>query len=358
MALKTTTKQEFTNDVAAEAKALTTSAETSSAELHVTCSACGGALKLAREQLNLTVHDIANSLRLSDKQIEAIEADHFHLLPQPSIVRGFIRNYAKSVKIDAEPIIAAYNARVPDAAPQSFTVKSNTTQYVIGENKAGFSPGVFISLMMLFGLVAAGFYYYTEHIKPSTVKPETTLTQPSEELNVDVTADSVSAEFALPTAERQTSEADTETSENTIAADSTQTTELTLPTPAAITNNTTTLNETTPLTPPAVSNSPMQANTGLNNISDQTNLNNQASSTRKRLEIKALEETWVNIIDSSGKQIYNKVLTQGQSDTIEVLPPLKLTIGNAQQTTLNVNGQPIDLMAHTRHRVARVNIHE
>ena len=69
-------------------------------------SRCGGALRLARENLGLTIQDIASRLRLSSKQIEAIEADNFSSLPEATIVRGFIRNYANMAAFN--PSISIY----------------------------------------------------------------------------------------------------------------------------------------------------------------------------------------------------------------------------------------------------------
>ncbi len=76
-------------------------------EIHTPLSPCGGALRAAREKQKLSVQDIASQLRLGVRQVEALEADRYDKLPEPSIVRGFIRNYAKLLKIDAAPIIEA-----------------------------------------------------------------------------------------------------------------------------------------------------------------------------------------------------------------------------------------------------------
>ncbi|MET3116246.1 cytoskeleton protein RodZ [Undibacterium sp. GrIS 1.8] len=73
-------------------------------ELSATRSA-GALLAAAREQKDWTVQHIADQLKLSVRQIIAIESNHFNELPKMVIVRGFIRSYAKLLKIDAEPII-------------------------------------------------------------------------------------------------------------------------------------------------------------------------------------------------------------------------------------------------------------
>ena len=55
----------------------------------------GTTLAMVREERNLTVEDIANRLRLSLRQVIALENDDFSVLPEAMITRGFIRNYAR-----------------------------------------------------------------------------------------------------------------------------------------------------------------------------------------------------------------------------------------------------------------------
>jgi len=363
MARKSTNNQTFSTANDASDVQTTVVEPASGEQPSVSNSNCGGVLRRAREALNLTVHDISSTLRLSDKQIEAMEADHFHLLPQPSILRGFIRNYAKAVKINADPIIAAFNARVPESAPQSFTVKSSTSRSVIGEHKPGFSPAIFLGLMLLFALIAGGFYYYTHHVKPLASKPIPATLDQSEELNVDVSANSVNADFALPSAQR---EAETDLTESTNAtttsndtsqtSTASQSTEIVLPNTAS--KFTAKTIDTTPLTTPLAT--PQLQSDAVMSLAvkpDPPEVG-QAPDPHKTLLITANEETWVNVVNGQGKQIYSKVLTKGQSDSIETTPPLKVTVGNAQHTVLQFNGQVIDLSAHTRDRVARLTLSE
>ena len=52
----------------------------------------GGILLAARVEKNLTQKNVSDNLRLSIKQIEALEQNDFTALPSPMITRGFIRN--------------------------------------------------------------------------------------------------------------------------------------------------------------------------------------------------------------------------------------------------------------------------
>jgi cytoskeleton protein RodZ len=392
--------QDTVQQMAQAADTMTAPAQTEAPATQVSpsaYSACGGALRQIREKQGLSVHDVSTNLRLSNKQIEAIEADHFHQLPQPSIVRGFIRNYAKMLKVDSDPIIAAYNALIPNATPQSFTVKSNTSRSVIGESKVNFSPKLFLGLIILFGLIAALFYYYTAHIKPSgtlgSAAGSAALAPKNVELNGDVTPNNTNTEFALPAAQRQ-AEGATPNAADASTAVTSNTTEIALP----LGNNTTPAAAATPSnptssagtaqqpialplnTPPVAAptsapmatpqlqtessiSAPKPAATALEKpatpiLNDETTSisDTSAASGQKTLSFTAHEETWVNIVNSRGKKIYSKVLTAGQTETIAAATPLKIIVGNAKSTTLTMNGQAVDLATHTRSKVARLTV--
>lgn len=74
----------------------------------------GGQLAFARQQKNMSVQQVADQLKLSPRQVAALEANQFDALPKAVIVRGFVRSYAKLLKIDADPIVALLPQ---DAAP-------------------------------------------------------------------------------------------------------------------------------------------------------------------------------------------------------------------------------------------------
>ena len=78
----------------------------------------GRFLREAREARNLALFEVAQSLKFSPRQIEALEADDFGALPPgATFVRGFVRGYAKLLKLDPEPLLAMLEARAPAALP-------------------------------------------------------------------------------------------------------------------------------------------------------------------------------------------------------------------------------------------------
>ena len=70
----------------------------------------GDTLRRAREAQGLSVAEVANSLKLNPRQIEALESGRFDQLPGYAFTRGFLRNYARLLKVDAAPLLAGLQA--------------------------------------------------------------------------------------------------------------------------------------------------------------------------------------------------------------------------------------------------------
>jgi len=292
-------------------------------------SRCGGALRSARENQGLTVQDIANRLRLSPKQIEAIEADNFSALPEPTIVRGFIRNYAKLLKINTEPLLDAYSVLAPNSAPHEFTIKPTSKMKVTSYDKPKSGRYIWAGLILLAGLGAWLFYQsYIEN--PSPAKPA--ITQSSVE---------PLPQAALPAAER--------------TASPEHVTTLDLPpaeTGAAVTT------EPVALPADANMNNPLAANTP--SVPAPTPVPAEtlppAAIGMSQLEFNASQETWISVIDATGKEIFNKTIFAGSRESVEVTLPVDVVVGNAGATNISMNGKPVNLAPHSRQNVARIRL--
>lgn len=66
----------------------------------------GRTLAAQREAMGWTVEQVADQLKLAVRQVVALEAGDYAALPGPAVVRGFVRAYAKIVKLDAAPLVA------------------------------------------------------------------------------------------------------------------------------------------------------------------------------------------------------------------------------------------------------------
>jgi cytoskeleton protein RodZ len=283
-------------------------------------SRCGGALRTARENQGLAIQDIASRLRLSPKQIEAIEADNFAALPEPTIVRGFIRNYAKQLKINSEPLLDAYNVIVPSADPHELIVKPSANMKMTSYKKPNTGRNLLLGLLALAGLGAWLFYQsYVE--KPSPTAPSASL-ESAEPL----------PEAALPAAER--------------APELQASTELTLPPADAAALS------SIAVTPPVVVPSAISPSV----IAPLETPVATASSGMSKLDISATQETWVNVVDANGREIYSRTIFAGSRESIGVKPPVNVTVGNAGATSMSFNGKAVELAPHSRNNVAHVKL--
>ncbi|MBC7655825.1 MAG: helix-turn-helix domain-containing protein, partial [Frankiaceae bacterium] len=66
----------------------------------------GQTLAAQREAMGWTVEQVADQLKLAVRQVVALEAGDYASLPSPAVTRGFVRAYAKIVKLDPVPLVA------------------------------------------------------------------------------------------------------------------------------------------------------------------------------------------------------------------------------------------------------------
>ena len=68
----------------------------------------GNKFRQAREKKNISLDDVSNVTKISSRMLQAIEEEHFDLLPGGVFNRGFIRAYAKHLGLDAEEAVTDY----------------------------------------------------------------------------------------------------------------------------------------------------------------------------------------------------------------------------------------------------------
>lgn len=68
--------------------------------------AVGAALRAMRQAQGLTVANVAERTKFSVKQVEALEQDNLSALPQGTFLRGFVRSYARVLRVDEAPLLA------------------------------------------------------------------------------------------------------------------------------------------------------------------------------------------------------------------------------------------------------------
>ena len=79
----------------------------------------GDLLRAEREKQNLTIKDIEKGTSIRALYIESIEKGEYDVLPGGVYTKGFIRNYAGYLKLDAEAVLRQFNEEQNPGAVQA-----------------------------------------------------------------------------------------------------------------------------------------------------------------------------------------------------------------------------------------------
>jgi cytoskeleton protein RodZ len=252
--------------------------------------------------------------------------------------RGFIRNYARLLELDAEPLLDSYRQRVPDNTPTSLNVQTSVPHVqLVKKNRPWFKYAAIV-----LSLVLVVWYFQVDQ----SASIATDLTGNSEVVSPVAlpeltTAPATLAEPASPPA----AEVGTANSVATNLAD-------TLPSPAL-----------TELAPAKAKPSPaaVASNDGLqlrpsSDMSMPTEAKANALGNRAWLTVSVTDKAWVQVKDKSGAVLFEKMLTANSSDKIEAQPPLFVWLGNAEATSLDYMGKSVDVASKTFNNTARLTL--
>lgn len=109
-------------------------------------------LRRQREMRSISLREIADASKISFRYLEALEDERFDLLPAPVFARGFLRQYARYVGLDADEVVNYFlqaQGREPDeasssSAPVAASANNWTTGLVLAILVVGFLGIVFL----------------------------------------------------------------------------------------------------------------------------------------------------------------------------------------------------------------------
>jgi cytoskeleton protein RodZ len=276
----------------------------------------GVLLAKARKSQKLSVEDVAASLRLSIAKINALEADDFLVISDPTLARGFIRSYARLLKLDPETLLIAHRQLIPAEIVNPIGVKTEVVSSPIqGSNLR--TKSIILGLVFVAIISLVWFFAYHDDSGSDVA-----------EVNVSTVTQESLPQQALPVAERE-------------VKNNEQITELQLPQEAASSNSEpSTTSEKTANEPAKVE--PMKK------VS--------VGSSLVRVKLVFTGNAWVSVKDKSGNTVYDKTAKAGGEEYVEGVPPLKFHIGNVSATQVVFNGETIDLSPNTYNNMARVTL--
>lgn len=261
-------------------------------------ASAGRTLAAARAARGLTIEDVAQRLKFSPRQIEALEADDLSALPGGVIVRGMIRGYAKLVGLDGDALLGGLQGRA-ERSMGDLARASMGVPFPTGPKKGGRLYLVLSTLVALAvaAVVADWVLRAREAAVEARVRAEAAKAPPAP-VSAASSPAPPAAEGAAPAME-----------------------------PAAAAQP----------EPTAPAQAALLAATG-------------------RLEFQFLRDSWIEVKDAEGTVLVSALQRAGTAQTFEGKPPLALVIGNAAGVRLRYNDADVDLSKHARSDVARLTL--
>ena len=275
----------------------------------------GAELKQAREAAGLAIDQVAEKLRFAPRQIESLEHERFDRLPGPTIARGMVRNYARLLELDPEPLVARMGAprnKVPEPGriapgyaremPSSAGSRRSTRLYV------GFS-------VLLLALVGAVVYQWWQEKAAAEFVAPVERTRP-DQIPAQTKAAPAAKKPPAPAQQPAKKPAQQVASEN--------------PQPA-------------PAEAPAKPKPEVAADSAV-------------APALHGLVLRMEEEAWLDVRDGAGRSLVSSLNPAGSERAVRGQPPFRLVIGNASHVELTYDGKPVDLKPYMRGEVARFTL--
>lgn len=281
----------------------------------------GERLREARAARGMSVAELAAALKLSSRQIEALEAGEWAKLPGHAFVRGFVRNYARVVQIDAAGLLADLD--VPAAPPVRLDLPQNASAVMpeSGQAQRRDYAAVLAGLVLVVVAVVAYFlvpqdFWKTdaEEAPPAAEAAQGQLFPPA---------------GGAPAAAAPDAEAPAEAAGAAVAE--------TAPAPVAA--------APAPVPVPPVAAAPMPIKPAP-----------AAPAAAGALRFRFAQPSWVEVRDRSGQVVFSQLNAADTEQAIDGRPPFALVVGNATHVTVSYKGREIELQPRSKDDVARVTV--
>jgi cytoskeleton protein RodZ len=322
----------------------------------------GEKLAAYREAHSWTIEQVASQLNLAPRQIQAIEENNYAALPGRAVTRGFIRAYAKLLKVDADPLVAMMPtekveiSQESDAAPMRRAIPaqfSYNTRMPPLRKGSSFSRLIAVGILAII-VIGGGIAAYRMGLIPVGPKSPlskastTDVSQASSEQS-GVKTEALNTENVKP--EELTS--DTAVSPNTPA--------VAQPNVEAPKNAEASKNGASKVTNDA-GKTIADAHPTAPSETNATPQNSESTASKGALVLTAHEDSWVEIrrtgpaAGAKNSVLVSHVVKAGSTETFDITDPVSVTIGNAAGVDASFRGEPMNIKSNAKTNVARLNL--
>ena len=325
----------------------------------------GEMLREARLAAEYSIADMCGQTMLSRRTMEALEDNRFDELSQPVFVRGYYRKCAKVLDLDAEALLAAYDAyggaRLASAPAIVHGVNVVPTD-VTPDRRRTFGAVFMIAILLIIGF--AGYLFWSESGGlPSSGSTDTLISSlgGDAERSAEAADQSALQSSLLPLGDRDNTDAataggvaaamETDTAADTQAADTTASV-------ADQTDADASGERFATVTPPADAESATAQQTATATAAaatadeDEAGVASTISSTALTLEFD--DRSWVDVRDANGQQLLVGNF-QSTTRTVDGTPPYNLVLGFAPGVSIRLGGEPVDFEVK-RNKTARFTV--
>ena len=273
----------------------------------------GAELRRAREEQGLAVTHVAQQLKFAQRQLEALEAERFEELPGGTFVRGMVRNYARLLRIEPEPLLARLADRFD--APDSRQLAARFNQPVPFSDGTRRATLVYLvlSLAILAAVGTAAWQWRRERTAPERL-PFVSASSETQRAPVIPAEPVSSAPLPVPAEEKKPQLEEEKVEQKKVEQ---KTPEEKKPAPAA----------QRPILPGVY-----------------------------RIAMYCEEEAWLEVHDATGRALVSSLNPAGSERVVQGRGPFEIVIGNAHNVRLTLNDKPIDLAPHIKVEVARLTL--
>lgn len=278
-------------------------------------------LRQAREAAGLHIAALAAALKVPVKKLEALEAGRYEELPDMTFARALAASACRQLKIEPafvlEQIPGAVRPPLGGATPPINAPFKSGDGGSSGGGMAWLSRpvvwGVGLLLLAAIAMAVLPQGWVNRFQTSSAPEPEPLITTPGlviESVVPSVSDDVPQANLPSDTASEQAAEA---TASGVLAE--------------------------TPVVPAPAAAEPTPAASG-----------------SELLSIRAVNESWIEVINGSGVRVVQRVLKPGETLDFSTAPPYSVVVGRADAVQVTVRGQPFDVMPYARNSVARFEV--